>query len=479
MTGWYFSKMLVRRMEKYIWLDVTTVLDWHRPAVGIIRVETELAAYFLDCGMHQIRFCRFDLANKQYHEVSPQQVESALTRIRLGQSISTSEPSTPQKQKISRQIIKKVILKIINLFPKENRAGLIEFFAKRVSGFSSLMGALQAMRTSIREIISPVSPRSPNENLPRNPDVPFQENDVYISVGLDWKYKDLQFLYAAKRRNNFKVLGMCYDVIPVKFPHLFYGDVASAFTHYFADLAWCADEVFCISECTKTDLTSLLVELGIPSPKMTVIKLGCELPAVSHQRSDEVKLLENSRFIMMVSTIERRKNHEVLYRAYTRLIDKGFKDLPILVFVGMLGWGVNDLLSDLQLDSRIKPYIRILNHVTDGDLIWLYQNSLFTVFPSLYEGWGIPVAESLAAGKFCLASNAASIPEVGGDLVEYIDPWDLPAWVERLEWYFSHPQELTARNERCSKEYITPTWKETASFILAAAHRWQNGDAVQ
>ena len=106
----------------------------------------------------------------------------------------------------------------------------------------------------------------------------------------------------------------------------------------------------------------------------------------------------------------------------------------------MPGWGVDGLLSDLRLDFRIKPYVKILNHVSDGDLALLYQYAEFTVFPSLYEGWGLPIAESLAFGKFCLASNAASIPEVGGALVEYLDPWDLPAWAERLKWYFDSPR---------------------------------------
>ena len=151
------------------------------------------------------------------------------------------------------------------------------------------------------------------------------------------------------------------------------------------------------------------------------------------------------------------------------MVDQGRTELPQLVFVGMPGWGVNDLLADLRLDPRIVPYIRILNHVTDADLVHLYRNAYFTVYPSLYEGWGLPVAESLAYGKFCLAANSASIPEVGGDLIEYLDPWDVPQWAERLRWYIDHPAALEVAEQRIREHYRPTPWSECAASILGAS----------
>ena len=75
---------------------------------------------------------------------------------------------------------------------------------------------------------------------------------------------------------------------------------------------------------------------------------------------------------------------------------------------------------------------RALGHANDAELRALYENCEFFVYPSLYEGWGLPVAEALAFGKFVLASDRGSIPEVGGDLVEYIDPWNASAWAEAI-----------------------------------------------
>jgi len=466
-------------MESRIWLDVTTTLNWNRPAVGIIRAESECALYLISTNFAHIRFCRFDLQSKQYLEVDPIDVQRALDKIRQGRipDDPPAPPSSPTPAVPSaEQRIKHTVFRVINSMPKKLRERVHRFATKRSVAFYAAMRSYHEFRLAIREFISPLSFSAPvpieteQSKSNQQPKSPFISGDIYISLGLDWDDKDYEYLFSEKKRINFKVLLFCYDLIPVKYPHLFFADVASRFAHYFADLAWCADKVLCISECTRRDLTELLKELGGPVPPMSVIKLGCNIPQFNNQKpTPEILEIAEKRFILFVSTIERRKNHEVLYRAYTRLVDNGIKNLPSLVFVGMPGWGVDELLSDLQLDVRTKPYIRILNHVSDLDLQYLYQHAIFTVFPSLYEGWGIPVAESLANGKFCLTSNTASMPEVGEDFVEYIDPWDLPSWVERLKWYFNHPEEVLLKEQRIRSEYRPTPWNETAFLVLKHA----------
>jgi len=132
----------------------------------------------------------------------------------------------------------------------------------------------------------------------------------------------------------------------------------------------------------------------------------------------------------------------------------------------MLGWGVDDFLSDLRLDRSVDGLILILNHVNDSELSYLYRHALFTVYPSLYEGWGLPVGESLAHGKFCIASSTSSLPEVGGDFVEYLDPWDLPLWVERLAYYFDNLEAVRDREARIRSHYRSPTWTETTRALV-------------
>src|SRR5690606_22141953 len=143
-------------------------------------------------------------------------------------------------------------------------------------------------------------------------------------------------------------------------------------------------------------------------------------------------------------TLEIRKNHEVLYRAVLDLLARG-REPPLLVFAGMRGWRVDDLLQTLEHDPRVRNRIRIVAHASDADIDALYRSCLFTAFPSHYEGWGLPVAESLAYGKFCIASSAGSIPEVGGELTALLSPHDVRAWADALWHYASDSHTLQVR----------------------------------
>lgn len=462
-----------------IWLDVTTIYGWRRAAVGVVRTEAECAAHGLrriESEQAPIRFCRFEMS-AGYLEVEPAIVREVLSRIEGKAGVKAEARSVPTPVRLPfEQRAKARLLRVINRLPVTMRIALFRFAIRRKEAFRAALRAYRELRNAVRLFWQPPAgaaalPLQLNRGAAvERPAVPFAPGDVYLSMGLDWDQKDLAYLYAQKRALGFKVLLFCYDVIPVKLPHLCVGDVAASFAHYFANVAWCADEILCISECTRSDLRLLLAELGTPQPPLSVIKLGCLLPALAADLvSRDVAEVLGRPYILFVSTIERRKNHETLYRAYTRLLDQGEKDLPLLVFVGMPGWGVQDLMADLSFDHRTRDLIKVLNHVADADLAMLYRQALFTVFPSLYEGWGLPVAESLAAGKFCLASRAASIPEVGGDLIEYVDPWDVPAWAERLHFYISRPDAVAERESRIREVYRPTSWPACAEDILQRA----------
>lgn len=466
-----------------IWLDVTTIAGWSRPAVGIIRTEAECARHFLAQEGVEVRFCRFEKAERRYHELDRDFVEATLARLdgsrhrpKAEAPASAPAPAEPLPQ-TKEQRLKAGLKGLINRLPSSARSRVFHYASTRKEAFFAAMRAAREGREAMRHLLQkpqaapifiPAEPVGPASGEPQP--VPFGRGDVVVSLGLDWDQKDLPTLYEVKQRLDLKVVLFCYDIIPVRLPHLCVGDVASIFGRYFADLAWCADKVLCISDYSRRDLTAFLGEIGAPVPEMAVVRLGSELPdAEAPVPSHELAPLIEQRYILFVSTIERRKNHETLYRAYTRLIDRGMTDLPMLVFVGMPGWGVHDLMLDLKLDPRIQPYLRIFNNLSDEDLGVLYRHAYFTAFPSLFEGWGLPVAESLSYGKFCLASHSSSIPEVGGELLEYLDPWDVAAWAERLGYYFQHPEAVAERERRIQANYRPTAWAETGRFVLDQA----------
>src|SRR5207302_11239749 len=123
------------------------------------------------------------------------------------------------------------------------------------------------------------------------------------------------------------------------------------------------------------------------------------LPADSPARervSEKVAEVLAQRFLLCVSTIESRKNQQTLCRAYARLVHWGVADLPLLALAGGIGHGGQDVINEIGFDRRLAGRVVALVGCSDADLAALYRGCLFALYPSLYEGWGLPVSEALA-----------------------------------------------------------------------------------
>ena len=184
------------------------------------------------------------------------------------------------------------------------------------------------------------------------------------------------------------------------------------------------------------------------------------------------------RYVLFVSTIELRKNHRLLVRVWQRLLERHGADLvPNLIFAGKIGWLVDDLLAELEASEYLNGKIIILRSLSDAELQQAYRSCLFTVFPSLSEGWGLPIAESLAHGKFCVASNHTSIPEAGGNLIDYFDPLNEDDALAKIERPLIDPGYLTAREAQLRAEYRPRTWEDCVHALIGALDQTVAPDA--
>jgi glycosyltransferase involved in cell wall biosynthesis len=131
---------------------------------------------------------------------------------------------------------------------------------------------------------------------------------------------------------------------------------------------------------------------------------------------------------MAVGTVQPRKNYEMLIRAFRPVASH----LPhSLAFAGGKGWldeGMRREIARQELGERVI----FTGFVADADLPALYSGASLLVFPSLYEGFGLPILEAMACGLPCLISNTSSMPEVGGDAAVQLPPDDEPAWTEAI-----------------------------------------------
>ena len=151
--------------------------------------------------------------------------------------------------------------------------------------------------------------------------------------------------------------------------------------------------------------------------------------------------LKAGRYALFVSTIEPRKNHALLHRIWRRLLDAGIPQRHDfqLVFVGRPGWGTEALLQQFAEDTRGDCNFQYLPNAGDGLLKRLYRDAAFCLYPSLYEGFGLPIIEAFAHGRAVIASNAGSIPEVVQDLSPSLDPGDEEAWHRTMRQWIEDP----------------------------------------
>jgi glycosyltransferase involved in cell wall biosynthesis len=442
-------------MAKTVWFDVTRIYSWNEAPVGIIRVQLEIARHLLSEFSTQVRFCRFDRRGEMYVEAPPEDVDTYIRSLD-----AYAEGSIPHSHREVGWKAKDFVKKKIKYLPKWLQTPIIQF----------ARGLRYTIRRATRILsMSIYRCRVKFRFLPPGIETKMKRGDIYINLDLDLDTDTFMRIYEIKRKLGIKVVGMCYDLIPIISPYFTAIDYSQLFSIYLKDMVRCADKIICISRNTLHDLEEFLFSVNGHRPSLEIVTLGENLNASTSVVSEKVNATCLTSYILYVSTIEVRKNHETLYRAYRKLVEMGRNDLPRLVFAGRQGWKVESLLSDIRLDRAVSGLIITLENVNDSELSHLYRHALFTVYPSLYEGWGLPVAESLAHGKFCIASSTSSLPEVGGEFVEYLDPCDLPSWVERLAYYFDNKQAIRDREAKIRSEYRPRTWSETTRKIVECA----------
>jgi glycosyltransferase involved in cell wall biosynthesis len=184
-----------------------------------------------------------------------------------------------------------------------------------------------------------------------------------------------------------------------------------------------ASKIIAISENTKKDIIDYF---RIDEEKIRVIYLGVDRQFSPQPDTNEVGVLSKYNlprgYILSVGTLEPRKNILRLINAYKMVASTG-EPVPKLVIVGGQGWR-NEDLGKLVRESGLADRVVLVGYVPDEDLPTLYRNAAVFVYPSLYEGFGLPPLEAMACGTPVITSNISSIPEVVGDAAILIDPYN-------------------------------------------------------
>jgi glycosyltransferase involved in cell wall biosynthesis len=172
-------------------------------------------------------------------------------------------------------------------------------------------------------------------------------------------------------------------------------------------------------------------------------------------------------FVLFVGTLQPRKNIIRLIEAFSKLLkDKKYQESPLqLVIVGKKGWQYDEILDSPKkfgIDNKVK----FLDFVPDEDLIMLYKNALCFAWPSLYEGFGLPILEAMKMGCPVITSNVSSMPEAGGDAALYVDPENVDDIAKKLSDVVSDPKLRQDMVEKGKKQVQKFSWEKTARQTL-------------
>lgn len=183
-----------------------------------------------------------------------------------------------------------------------------------------------------------------------------------------------------------------------------------------------ADHIITCSHFTKQEIVDYM---HIADEKISVIYHGVNhalyKPYLQHELEEtKTKFSLPNKFLLFVGSIEPRKNLLTLLKAYNLLTSNEKGKLP-LVLVGFKGWKNQEIMQEIE---KNQEYIRYLGYVSDNQLAHIYTLATLFVYPSLYEGFGLPPLEAMACGTPVVVSNVASLPEVCGDAALYVEPTD-------------------------------------------------------
>lgn len=261
-----------------------------------------------------------------------------------------------------------------------------------------------------------------------------------------------------------------HDLSVILFPEWHPSDRVKRYEKAFARGVETAAHILVDSEAVRSEVIRVL---GLDPSRVTTVHMGID-PAFRIRSKEEITAVRKrlglpERYLLYVGTVEPRKNLTTLLRAYCDL-PAGLRESCPLILGGAWGWKSEPERELFESEARHRG-VRYLGYVADEDLSSLYSGAVALLYPSFYEGFGLPPVEAMACGTAAIVSTADAIREVVGTQAIQIDPRDLPGWREAMRRAIT-VQEYLASYRREGLEYVARFgWDRAARTTLDVYRR--------
>ena len=268
-------------------------------------------------------------------------------------------------------------------------------------------------------------------------------------------------------KGRWKAIVTIHDLIGAKFPeHLSFAS-RCYWSQWLPYVNRKADLIIADSECTKKDIMELM---KVPEHKIRVIYLAADKQFKPCPKNDSLARCEKYNipqpYILFLGNVEPRKNLPRLIRSFSTLRRKN-KIQHSLVIAGSRSWKYPEIDHVIR-ETETGAFIKFLNYVDEKDLVYLYNGADLFVYPSIYEGFGLPLLEAMQCGVPVLTSNVSSMPEVGGDAVFYINPSNEGELADGIYTILSNTAVMKKLREKGLEQIRKFNWEITAQQTLKA-----------
>ena len=252
-----------------------------------------------------------------------------------------------------------------------------------------------------------------------------------------------------------------HDLIPLIHPEWFPNEANQQTLQAIIHSPGKKDRVVCVSQSTMNDF--LAYRPDFPLKQVSVAHLAGSPKMTDMQPSKPP--FDGQPYLLSVCTIEPRKNLATVLKAYQCLLQHYGDATPLLVLVGAMGWKSDSLMQTIHaLQQQYPDKLIITGYVDDDMLINYYTHASLFLYPSLYEGFGLPPLEAMACGCPVITSNVSSLPEVVGDAGWTVEPTDVQAIVKAIEQVQQEDRnQLSARSIARAQQF---SWEQFAHKIM-------------
>jgi glycosyltransferase involved in cell wall biosynthesis len=303
-------------------------------------------------------------------------------------------------------------------------------------------------------------------------DVHFSVGACLVNLGTSWWIENyFAAISEAKKQFSIRYVPFIHDIIPIKVPEHCSQELVCEFAAWIYSVLAYADLILVNSEHTARDVRELSQRLHGRSIDPIISQLDAApafAVAAFETLPDNTGPLTSRPFVLFVGTLESRKNHLFVFDAWLELVrEVGVSAAPNLICVGKRGWLNEAALGRYENSSILKRKVILLSNISDIELATLYRECLFTIYNSHYEGWGLPVTESLAFGKVPLVAQNTSLVEPGGGFAEYFAPGNREQFLEKLNRLLFDEDYRKHREAKIADSFRPRTWPDIAQKIVA------------